>query len=214
MLKTTRDLTSSSLTIGVVLAGLALVAPDANALTVVSKSLEDFQNNLITIDGIISLKWQAQTGLNKDDTVKFFLDDSVFSFQYIPLKGLTTLGSLKYEIKLLDPNYYFSGVQLDSDTTNYQVKKFVNTNLVSLTSGNGIPDPQPDPDGEVIFAAIPGQLTELTIEDIFTPGTSGTKLLRSASNQFQIAPVPEPGTILGLLAVGGIGFLSRFRKQK
>jgi hypothetical protein len=26
--------------------------------------------------------------------------------------------------------------------------------------------------------------------------------------------VPEPGTILGLLAVGGLGLVSRFKKQK
>ncbi|NCR69833.1 MAG: PEP-CTERM sorting domain-containing protein [Microcystis aeruginosa LG13-12] len=37
----------------------------------------------------------------------------------------------------------------------------------------------------------------------------------SSSNKFlQGTKVPEPGTILGLLTVGGLGLVSRFKKQK
>ena len=32
--------------------------------------------------------------------------------------------------------------------------------------------------------------------------------------QVEVANVPEPGTILGLLAVGGLGMVSRFKRQK
>jgi len=32
--------------------------------------------------------------------------------------------------------------------------------------------------------------------------------------EFSQTTVPEPGTILGLLAVGGLGLVSRFKKQK
>jgi len=32
--------------------------------------------------------------------------------------------------------------------------------------------------------------------------------------EVEVAHVPEPGTILGLLAVGGLGLVSRFKKQK
>ncbi len=32
--------------------------------------------------------------------------------------------------------------------------------------------------------------------------------------QVEVANVPEPGTILGLMAVGGLGLVSRFKRQK
>ncbi|MCZ8099595.1 MAG: PEP-CTERM sorting domain-containing protein [Burkholderiales bacterium] len=53
--------------------------------------------------------------------------------------------------------------------------------------------------------------------DLFIPTNPGSpnEGLSVLSNNFREAPhVPEPGTILGLLAVGGLGLVSRFKKQK
>ncbi|WP_254064519.1 PEP-CTERM sorting domain-containing protein [Microcystis aeruginosa] len=55
--------------------------------------------------------------------------------------------------------------------------------------------------------------------DTFTSGDNGKSLLQSSTNSFtqDLDPpssIPEPGTILGLLTVGGLGLVSRFKKQK
>ncbi|WP_223211067.1 PEP-CTERM sorting domain-containing protein [Microcystis aeruginosa] len=54
--------------------------------------------------------------------------------------------------------------------------------------------------------------------DTFTSLHSNS-LLQSSTNSFtqDLDPpssIPEPGTILGLLGVGGLGMVSRFKKQK
>jgi hypothetical protein len=77
-----------------------------------------------------------------------------------------------------------------------------------LTSINGDPAPS------ATFAFIPGELTTLTVTDTLNPELR-VGVLTSLSNKFtQGTKVPEPGTILGLLAVGGLGLVSRFNKQK
>ncbi|MEG3439409.1 PEP-CTERM sorting domain-containing protein [Pannus brasiliensis CCIBt3594] len=206
MLKITRNLTYNSLTMGVVLAGLALVSPEANASTLLSV----FRTTPITVDNI-RVTWLSDTGLEDRDRVDLLkFSDLEYLFHYSARGALKTSGDLSYKIEILDPSYYFSGVQLDSNTSRlYQsVKKDVH-GLLSLNSVNGKPDFFGD------FSNIFGQFTSLNIKNSFTPGPNG-KLL-STSNQFLLAPrtpVPEPGTVLGLLALGGIGFISRFPKQK
>lgn len=223
MLKITRNLTSSSLTIGVVLAGLALVSSETKAFATVSKSvsLSEFKSEPIMIDNIMITYLSGseaafQDFLDEPKTVNLSLKDSEFVFQFNPpFPGFDQSGFLEYLIEIFDPNYYFWGVQLDANASNYKVDKtvFNNENLAvvtELSSING--NPAPLPAGS--FTPLSGQLTALIVKDTFTH--TGGKLL-STRNQFLLAPrtaVPEPGTVLGLLAVGGISFISRFRKQK
>jgi len=122
---------------------------------------------------------------------------------------ITVPGAWTYEIKTLIP---FTGVQVDSDVTpgyGDVVTDFAPAGI-TLTSTNGWPDPT----ALGSFAPVPGALTLLTVTNTLTPNTGAG--LMSSSNKFTQATiqVPEPGTILGLLTVGGLGLVSRFKKQK
>jgi len=122
---------------------------------------------------------------------------------------ITVPGAWTYEIKTLIP---FTGVQVDSDVTpgyGDVVTDFAPAGI-TLTSTNGWPDPT----APGSFAPVPGALTLLTVTNTLTPNTGAG--LMSSSNKFTQATiqVPEPGTILGLLTVGGLGLVSRFKKQK
>jgi len=123
---------------------------------------------------------------------------------------ITVPGAWTYEIKTLIP---FTGVQVDSDVTpgyGDVVTDFAPAGI-TLTSTNGWPDPT----ALGSFAPVPGALTLLTVTNTLNPVLAGAGLM-SSSNKFTQATiqVPEPGTILGLLTVGGLGLVSRFKKQK
>jgi len=123
---------------------------------------------------------------------------------------ITVPGAWTYEIKTLIP---FTGVQVDSDVTpgyGDVVTDFAPAGI-TLTSTNGWPDPT----APGSFAPVPGALTLLTVTNTLNPVLAGAGLM-SSSNKFTQATiqVPEPGTILGLLTVGGLGLVSRFKKQK
>jgi len=123
---------------------------------------------------------------------------------------ITVPGAWTYEIKTLIP---FTGVQVDSDVTpgyGDVVTDFAPAGI-TLTSTNGWPDPT----ALGSFAPVPGALTLLTVTNTLNPVLAGAGLM-SSSNKFTQATiqVPEPGTILGLLTVGGLGLVSRFKRQK
>jgi hypothetical protein len=115
-------------------------------------------------------------------------------------------GSFTYTIEVTDPNKDIIGVALDSDVTatNNKIEKtFAEIPLV-LTSTTGSADPL---SGFYYIAPI----KKLTVTDTITnnPGEA----LFTLSNSYKQS-VPEPGTILGLLAVGGLGLVSRLKRQK
>ena len=118
-------------------------------------------------------------------------------------------GSFTYNIEIQDPKFHFTGVQVDSDvSTGYGtvVTEFAPAGI-TLTSLNGWPDPE----AAGSFASVPGALTKLTVTNTLKPNAGGA--LMSSSNKFtQGTKVPEPGTILGLLTVGGLGLVSRFKR--
>jgi len=123
---------------------------------------------------------------------------------------ITVPGAWTYEIETLIP---FTGVQVDSDVTpgyGDVVTDFAPAGI-TLTSTNGWPDPT----ALGSFAPVPGALTLLTVTNTLNPVLAGAGLM-SSSNKFTQATiqVPEPGTILGLLTVGGLGLVSRFKRQK
>jgi len=128
---------------------------------------------------------------------------------------ITAAGTWEYEIEILDPNFHFAGVQVDSDVNVNAPAGYGNVVTdfapagITLTSTNG--DPAPLPAGS--FAPVSGSLQLLTVKNTLNPNPGGG--LMSSSNKFiQGTKVPEPGTILGLLTVGGLGLVSRFKRQK
>jgi hypothetical protein len=132
--------------------------------------------------------------------------------------GFVGSHSLAYDIHITDPNFFFEFVGLDSDVDPLpppeEVTKdiFIDngdgtfTALDTLISLNGNSDFTDD--------LLSLNLQNLRIVDTITlvEGSNFDQF----ENVFRQAPhdVPEPGTILGLLAVGGLGLVSRFKKQK
>ena len=120
-------------------------------------------------------------------------------------------GSFKYTIEVTDPNKSIFGVDLDSNvSSNYGTVTgtFDEIPGLSLVSTNGSQVPS---SGFIPIAPI----KKLTVTNTLANANPGTEGLFDFQNSFhQSVPVPEPGTILGLLAVGGLGLVSRFKKQK
>jgi len=149
-----------------------------------------------------------------NDRVVLFKTGDEFEFTYSALPGVSPItqqsGSFTYNITF--PTFV-NGVAIDTDVTgtNYgTVTKTVNgiTPVVVLNSVNGSADP--------LVGFQPINLTKtLTITDTLNRTGIAGEGLSTLSNNFQEAPhVPEPGTILGLLTVGGLGMVSRLKKQK
>jgi hypothetical protein len=122
-----------------------------------------------------------------------------------------------YDIHITDPDFFFKQIGLDSDVDVLSPDELVTkdifidedgvlTPLETLTSLNG--------DSDVTDDLLSLNLQNLRIVDTIT-------LVEDSNfDQFENVfsqgthTVPEPGTILGLLAVGGLGMVSRFKKQK
>jgi Flp pilus assembly secretin CpaC len=211
--KLTKTFASGSLAIGV-LAGSVLTATSAFALTMGSVTLTWDQwtsgTPLDLGDKIVKFV-SGNIGADPDDKVMLAFVGDEYDFVYDAMPGASPAnpnsGSFTYTIEITKPGAYFTGVALDSDVTaTYNnVTKFVAEPNITLISTNGSSDPLSG------FKPIPNHYTKLTVTDTITanPGEA----LFSLNNAFKQS-VPEPGTILGLLAVGGLGLVSRFKKQK
>jgi hypothetical protein len=208
--KLTKTFASGSLAIGV-LAGAVLTATSASADT---KSWLDWTTpgNFLTA-GDKKVTFVSQNGFGAEPldevTLMFIGDEYDFIYNAVTLAAPTpnsNSGSFTYTIEVTNPNKYITGVAIDSDVTatyNKVEKTFAEIPLV-LTSTDGSADPL---SGFYPIAPI----KKLTVTDTLTnnPGEA----LFTLSNGYKQS-VPEPGTILGLLAVGGLGLVSRFKKQK
>jgi hypothetical protein len=216
--KLTKTFASGSLAIGV-LAGAVLTATSASAASMM-------------------LTWEAWTGTTTtpgtplavgDKKVTYFsgdigadpLDDvelMEMGSNYYFIYDATTMaspnanmsdGSFTYTIEVIGSPDYIVGVDLDSDVSaNYGnvTETFAEIPGLSLISVNGLPVPL---SGFIPIA--PKKL--LTVTNTLTDPMSPDEGLFQFQNSFHQS-VPEPGTILGLLAVGGLGLVSRFKKQK
>jgi PEP-CTERM motif len=153
--------------------------------------------------------------VGEGDELRFVLNQGVWTLEFAEQTSLGVAdGQLHYEVHILDPDKTFDDVEFDTDVagppgnTNYFATKEIFTlddlenPVVTLESINGSED----------FDSILG-LTTIKVVDTFTSGDGGISLLESSTNDFT-QTTPEPGTILGLLAVGGLGMVSRFKKQK
>ncbi len=197
-----------------VLAGSVLTATSASAA---SLSWDQFITGIPLIEGGKTVTFKNTTfapadlphGPNNTTFVALNVLGEEYTVTLMTTGMITVPGAWTYEIKTLIP---FTGVQVDSDVTpGYgTVTTLLAEPNITLTSTNGWPDPT----APGSFAPIPGALTLLTVTNTLTPNTGAG--LMSSSNKFTQATiqVPEPGTILGLLTVGGLGLVSRFKKQK
>ena len=155
------------------------------------------------------------------DQVRFVLNRGVWTVQYRPLmsSGVGT-GKLHYKVDISDPKLVFKNVAFDTDISgppgnkNYLATKEVftldGTRLITLTSTNG------SQDSGSIFSF---NANTIKVIDTYTSLDGFSSLLQSSTNDFteDVDPpssIPEPGTILGLLTVGGLGLVSQFKKQK
>jgi hypothetical protein len=221
--KLTKTFASGSLAIGV-LAGAVLTATSASATTPSpdgSVSLTwDFwaiQGNPLVIpngNGATATYVGGTFAPSEPliDTVTLFKTGDEYEFTYSAIPGdfATDSGSgtIIYDITFPQP---VNGVAIDSDVTaNYGTVTKTIPGILNppLVSDNGSEDPL------VGFHPISPQLS-LTVTDTISNPNGPGEGLSALSNNFREAPhVPEPGTILGLLAVGGLGLVSRFKKQK
>ncbi|MBE8993165.1 PEP-CTERM sorting domain-containing protein [Microcystis aeruginosa] len=215
--KLTKTFASGSLAIGV-LAGSVFAATSASAANILTwgqwttlDPITGTYSNVLTA-GDKKVTFVSENGFGADplDEVALLLTGDEYDFVY----DATTLGSpganmnsgsFTYTIEVTDPNQYITAVALDSDVTatyGTVTKTFAEIPNV-LVSVNGSSDPA------IGFYPI-APIKKLTVTDTLAanPG-EGLFSLNNAYKQ-----TPEPGTILGLLAVGGLGMVSRFKKQK
>jgi hypothetical protein len=150
------------------------------------------------------------------DGLSFILNGGVWTVQYNPAGMGRNQGQLHYQVAITDTKKHFQKVLFDTDISGvgtYKATKEVfnlldGVLLKTLTSLNG---------AEAMSSIESAKVQGIKVIDTYGIDSTGTAtLLQSSTNDFtQVGTkVPEPGTILGLLAVGGLGMVSRFKKQK
>jgi len=212
--KLTKIFASGSLAIGV-LAGAVLTATSASAAMLTWGQWTSGQD-LIQGDKIVKFKQGSITGgfvANALDDVALTEMGGHYYFTYDALTqgapdANMSSGSFTYTIEVnpLISNKSIVGVDLDSDvSSNYGsvTETFAEIPNV-LVSTNGSQDP-----ASGFYPITPKKLLTVTNTLAANPN-EGLFQLQNSFHQ----SVPEPGTILGLLAVGGLGLVSRFKKQK
>jgi hypothetical protein len=217
--KLTKTFASGSLAIGV-LAGAVLTATSASAASVMS-TWGQWVGTLTTAGIPLEVGDKRVTFLSENGFGADPLDDvelMEMGGDYYFIYDATTLaspdanissGSFTYTIEVIGSPDYIVGVDLDSTvSSNYGTvtETFDEIPGLSLVSTNGSQVP---PSG---FIPIAPQ-TLLTVTNTLSNPNASTQGLFQLQNSFHQS-VPEPGTILGLLAVGGLGLVSRFKKQK
>ena len=202
-----------------VLAGSVFTATSASAMKMVNWS--DFTSGAAIEDGDKQVLYKSGGTLISKSPIEpmvIFGDIGGGEYRFSLMGEIDVADTFTYEISVLPafPNHYFTGVQLDTDVNvnpsnggyGKVEKRIAELPGLLLTSTNGMPSPNDS------FYPITGGLRKLTVTDSLNPNPGGS--LTSLSNKYiqNTATTPEPGTILGLLAVGGLGMVSRFNKQK
>jgi hypothetical protein len=218
--KLTKTFASGSLAIGV-LAGAVLTATSASAamLTWAEWTNSDLalRKDLILGDKKVTFK-SGDIGAEGVDNVYLTQVGADYYFAYDAMAGLAATnsnsGSFTYTVEVINSDNEIVGVDLDSTISsgsNYGnvTETFDEIPGFSLVSVNGSQDPV------VGFTPIT-PIKKLTVTNTLNPNNPGQGLfsLQNSFHQMAPTPVPEPGTILGLLAVGGLGLVSRSNKQK
>ena len=218
--KLTKTFASGSLAIGV-LAGAVLTATSASAASMLTweawttldpitgtypNFLQNGDKKVTYVSGSIGAEPLDDVALTEMGGHYYFTYDSMTQDAPLPNKGPG--GSFKYTIQVINSPKSIVGVDLDSDvSSNYGTVTETFAEIPNvLVSTNGSPDP-----ASGFYPIAPKTLLTVTNTLVNTdPGNEGLFQLQNSFHQ----SVPEPGTILGLLAVGGLGLVSRFKKQK
>jgi hypothetical protein len=209
--KLTKTFASGSLAIGV-LAGAVLTATSASAAMLSwaqwtgGTALIEGDKKVTYVGGSIGAEALDDVALTEMGGHYYFTYDSLTQGAPAPNKGLG--GSFTYTIEVIGSNKSIVGVDLDSDvSSNYGTVTETFAEIPNvLVSTNGSPDP-----ASGFYPIAPKTLLTVTNTLVNTdPGNEGLFQFQNSFHQ----SVPEPGTILGLLAVGGLGMVSRFKKQK
>jgi hypothetical protein len=211
--KLTKTCASGSLAIGV-LAGAVLTATSASAASMMLTWAAWTGGTPLAIDDKIVTYVSGDIGADPLDDVElmgmgdhhYFLYDATTMDS--PDANMGPGGSFTYTIEVTKPGWHIIGVDLDSDvSSNYGTltETFVEVpNVLISVNGSSVP-----PSG---FEPIADKKL-LTVTNTLVNTGGPTEGLFQFQNSFHQS-VPEPGTILGLLAVGGLGLVSRFKKQK
>jgi hypothetical protein len=211
--KLTKIFASGSLAIGV-LAGSVLTATSASAAML---SWADWTGGTALIQGDKKVTYVSHngSGFEAGDDVALTEMGGHHYFTYDALtQGSTNAnmssGSFTYTIEVnpLISNKSIVGVDLDSDvSSNYGTVTETFAEIPNvLVSTNGSADP-----ASGFYPIAP--IKKLTVTNTLVNADPNNEGLFQLQNSFH-QTVPEPGTILGLLAVGGLGLVSRFKKQK
>ena len=210
--KLTKTFASGSLAIGV-LAGAVLTATSASAASMVL-TWDQWTSGQDLIQGDKKVTFLSENGFGAEAVDKVALTQmgDHYYFRYDAMDGLAdtnmSSGSFKYEIEVINSPKSIIGVDLDSNvSSNYGTLTETFAEIPNtLVSVNGSPVP---PSGFIPIAPI----KKLTVTNTLSNPNAPNEGLFQLQNSFHQS-VPEPGTILGLLAVGGLGLVSRFKKQK
>ncbi|OPF16796.1 PEP-CTERM sorting domain-containing protein [Microcystis aeruginosa KW] len=212
--KLTKTFASGSLAIGV-LAGSVLTATSASAAMLTWAA---WTSGTPLIEGDKKVTYvSGSIGADDLDDVALIEMGGHYYFLYDAMNGPAMVnansGSFTYTIEATTPGWYIVGLDLDSNvSSNYGTVTETLAEIpgLELISTNG----SPVPDSGFIGIA---RYKLLTITNTLNNTGGPTEGLIDFQNSFRqeyVPPVPEPGTVLGLLAVGGLGLVSRFKKQK
>jgi hypothetical protein len=153
-----------------------------------------------------------------DDFVIIGEDEGLWSFNYFfdpevtSFPGSFTIG---YEIDITDTNFFFDAILLGTDAGE-ESGFLVTKEIFDSQTGELLATLSNDELGGVAItdtSILDLNIQHLRIVDTISVTDNGE--LFFVGNAFsQSTHTPEPSTILGLLAVGGLGMVSQFRKQK
>ena len=207
-------------------AGSMLVAPSTFAA--------NFANEVCYEDGLGGLSGQTIVCQDKEfvfeenfftgdftatDIAKIEILSNEFVFEVDAAPDRTINGTIDYDINILpdfvDMGYTFHSLELDTDVAGEN-----NSYLITkdYEANNGAVGTLSSPDGNSDFTTAVKGATSISILDTFdadglNPGGGEDALIAADNGATQKRGVPEPASILGLLAVGGLGLGLKAKKQ-
>lgn len=212
---------SNSLVVGTAsiasLASSLLVTPPVSAQTT---CFDDFASNFfgesVTCGDKVFDNFGADATL-PDDRIVIDTDGTNWTFEYTFNPGVTSglVFLFNYDVEITEPGQFFDLITLGTKgiLEGVTVVKEIFASgsevpILTLTFVDGSPASGSILNLNLQHIAVRGKISVenegvlISLINTFTQGTHDTP------------PVPEPSTILGLLAVGGFALVTKFRKQK
>jgi hypothetical protein len=212
--KLTKTFASGIATISIAAVAGIVNAPSASAQVCFNGSPTLLLDSSVTCGDKVFENFSTDFVIATEDSIDISQNGNEWDIDYdfVPDLGIGTY-AYGYDVDITDPLFFFDRIVLDVtaglDPEVVVVKDIFDSItgdlLLSLTSVNG----------DRVVGDISGfNVQHISVLDTIT--ISETGLVLNVGNGFSQTThtVPEPGTILGLLAVGGLGLVSRFKKQK